>query len=204
MMPTRPGLWLPLMLACCGCASAPVSYYTLIPPPASSNTEAESTCCIIEIRNVRIPPQVDRAELVIRRSDEQFDLLSNDLWIAPLRDEVRGALLNDIHDKLPQRRSGDGERARKFVVFIDVSRFESEPAKYALIEAEWRVARADEPKSIAPVCKTLAQVPVTGGVSGLVQGYQQALSIVASSITVKLLDAQQGGALECPTPQPAG
>jgi uncharacterized lipoprotein YmbA len=180
-----------------------VSYYTLIPPAVASNAETANACCVIEIRSVRIPSQVDRSELVIRRSDEQFDVLSNDLWVAPLRDEVRGALLNDIRGKLPRGRSVRGERARKFVVFVDVSRFESEPARYALIEAEWRVEPAEGPKSAAPVCKTLAQVHVAGGVSGVVQGYQQAISTIASSITVTLLDAQQGGALDCPSPQPA-
>jgi hypothetical protein len=152
---------------------------------------------------VRIPSQVDRPELVIRRSDERFDVLSNELWIAPLREEVRTALLNDIRGKLPQGQSGRGEGARKFVVFVDVSRFESEPAKYSLIEAAWRIEPAEDPKSAAPVCKTLAQVPVAGGVSALVRGYQQALSTIASSITLELLDARQGGAPGCPTSQPA-
>jgi len=196
---------MPLILACCGCASAPVSYYTLIPPAASASAETSSACCVIEIRNVRIPSQVDRPELVIRRSDEQLVILSNDLWIAPLRDEVRGALLNDIRGKLNRAQSGAGERAHKFVVFVDVRRFESEPSQYALIEAEWRVEPEGSARSgsVAPVCKTLAEVRIAGGVSGVVQGYQRAMSTLASSITMKLLDMQQGGALECPAPQPA-
>jgi uncharacterized lipoprotein YmbA len=159
---------------------------------------------VVEIRNVRIPSQVDRPELVTRRSGEQLDVLSNDLWISPLRDEIREALLADVRGTLSQRRSDPAQRAQKFLVFVDISRFESEPAKYALIEAAWRVERAADPKSASPVCKTLAQVPIAGGVSGLVQGYQQAISTVASSITVKLLDAQPGEALQCPAPQPAG
>jgi uncharacterized lipoprotein YmbA len=163
-----------------------------------------NSCCDVEIRNVRIPSQVDRTELVIRRSDEQFDVLSNDLWISPLRDEIREALLNDVRGNLPQRHAGLEERAQKFVVFVDVSRFESEPAKYALIEAQWRVERPEDPKSVSPVCKTVAQVHIAGGVSGLVQGYQRAISTIAASITSKLLDIQQGGAPGCPAPQPAG
>jgi uncharacterized lipoprotein YmbA len=191
----------PLALACCGCASAPVSFYTLIPRTVASNTVGMNTCCVIEIRNLRIPPQVDRPELVIRRSDEQFDVLSNDLWIAPLRDEIRSALLDDIRGKLSQG-SREERAAQKFLVFVDISRFESVPAKYALIEAQWRMERAETPKVDAPVCNTRAQVPIAGGVSGVIQGYQQAISTLASSIAVKLLDAQQGGALECPAPQP--
>jgi uncharacterized lipoprotein YmbA len=187
-----------LALACCGCASAPVSYYTLIPQATASNTVTVTTCCIIEIRNMRIPPQVDRPELVIRRSDAQFDVLSNDLWIAPLRDEIRSALLDDIRGKLSQGPPGGEERAEKFLIFVDISRFESVPAKYALIEAEWRVERAEAPKSPAPVCRTRAQVPIAGGVSGLMQGYRQAIATLASSIAVQLLDAQRGGALDCP------
>lgn len=204
MMRARLRVLMASTIACCGCASAPVSYYTLVPPAASPDAQTASACCVVEIRNVRIPPQVDRPELVIRRSAEQFDILSNDLWISPLRDEIREALLNDIRAKIPARQAGPAERARKVVLWVDVSRFESEPARYALIETEWRVERAEDAKSASPVCKTVAEVPITGGVPGLVRGYQQAISTVASSITSKLLDAQQGAALECPTPQPPG
>jgi hypothetical protein len=152
---------------------------------------------------VRIPSEVDRPELVIRRSDEQLTVLSNDLWLAPLHEEVRSALLNDIRGKLPRVPPGRGVSAHKFVVFVDVRRFESEPAKYALIEAEWRIAPAEAPKSAAPVCRTLVQVPIAGGVSGLVRGYQQAISKVASSITLNVLAAEKGGLLGCLSSQPA-
>jgi uncharacterized protein len=191
-----------LALACAGCASAPVSYFTLIPAAASSNAESGKTCCIVEIRSVRIPSAVDRSELVIRQSDAQLAVLSNDLWVAPLRDEVRSALLNDIRGKLPQAQSGPAVSPRKFVVFVDVSRFESQAASYALIEAEWRVEPADAAKSAAPVCKALVQVSVAGGVSGLVRGYQQAISRLASNITLNVVAADEGGAVECPAPPP--
>ena len=198
MTPAHLGFRVAATLACCGCASAPVSYYTLIPSAASSNAEPANACCVIEIRSVRIPSEVDRPELVIRRSDEQLTVLSNDLWVAPLRDEVRSALLNNIRGKLPQAQPDRRAGARKFVVFVDVRRFESEPASYALIGAEWRVEPAEALKSAAPICKTIAQVNVAGGVSGVVQGYQQAISRVASSITMYLLAAKEGGGPECP------
>jgi uncharacterized lipoprotein YmbA len=201
MTPARLGFWVSLTLACCGCASAPVSYYTLIPPAPAASAATASGCCVIEIRNVRVPVQVDRPELVIRRSDEQFDVLSNHLWIAPLRDELRGALLDDIRGRLSQGQPGREAKAQKYLVFVDITRFESEPAKYALIEAQWRVERAGGPKFTAPVCKTRAQIPVAGGLSAVVRGYQQGVSTVASGIAKKVFDAEQGGVLECPPSQ---
>jgi uncharacterized protein len=197
MNPVRLSLLIPLTLACCGCASAPVSYYTLIPPAPASNAAPSGSCCVVEIRSVRIPTEVDRQEIVTRRSDQQLTVLSNELWVAPLSEEVRSALLIDIRGELPDAQSGQGTSARKFVVFVDVTRFESEPSQYALIEAEWRVEPADALKSTAPVCKTRAQVTVAGGVSGLVQGYQQAMLKVASSIAASVLAAEQGGSIEC-------
>jgi hypothetical protein len=164
----------------------------------SSGAAPASPCCIVEIRSVRIPSQVDRPELVVRRSDEQVIILSNDLWVAPLDEEVRSALLNDIQRRLPQVRPGGGSSAHKFVVFVDVSRFESESGKYALIEAEWRVEPSAAPKAGAPVCKTLVRVDISGGVSGVVQGYQEAIAKVASGITLNVVSAEADGALECP------
>jgi uncharacterized lipoprotein YmbA len=194
---------IPFALICGGCSSVPVKYYTLIPPAASSSEAPVSACCRVELRSVRIPSAVDRQELVIRRSDEQLTVLSNDLWVAPLSEEVRSALLNDIEEHLPPAQPGQGMSTPKFVIFVDVIRFEAEPAKRALIEAEWRVEPAGAAKSSAPICKALAQVEVAEGISGLVQGYQHAISKVASSITLNVVAAEQGGRFECPSSQPA-
>jgi uncharacterized protein len=199
MMSPRHRVWFPLILACSGCASAPVNYYTLLTPPTSPHAERPNTCCVVEIRSVRIPAEVDRPELVVRRSDEQVAVLSNDLWIAPLRDEVRSAILNDIREKLPLEPTLQGTNLRTFVISLDITRFESQPARYALIEAEWRVVSADGPKRATPMCKTFAQVDVEAGVSGLVQGYQKAISRVASSVTISVLAAEQGTEVQCPS-----
>jgi hypothetical protein len=187
-----------VMLTIWGCASAPVRYYTLIPRTDSSNAALANTCCDVEIRSVRIPAEVDRPELVTRQSNEQVAVLSNDLWIAPLRDEVRNALLNDIRVNLRQAQPTVTAGIKRYVVFIDVSRFESAPANYALIQAQWRVAAAAAPKSEVQPCTTTAQVDIAGGVSGMVLGYQQAISRVASGITGKLLSAADGSDYQCP------
>lgn len=150
------------------------------------------------MRSVRIPLEVDRPELVIRQSNEQVAVLGNDLWIAPLRDEVRNALLNDIRVNLRQAQPGRTAGIKRYVVFVDVSRFESAPANYALIQAQWRVAALAAPKSEAQSCTTTAQVNIGGGVSGMVLGYQEAISRVASGITGKLLSAADGGDYQCP------
>jgi uncharacterized lipoprotein YmbA len=188
-----------VMLTICGCASAPVRYYTLIPLAESSTAAPANACCDVEIRSLRIPSGVNRPELVTRQSNEQVAVLSNDLWIAPLRDEVRNALLNDIRVNLLQAKPGRSASTKRYVVFIDVSRFESSPANYALIQAQWRVTALAAPKSEVQLCTTTAQVNIAGGVSEMVLGYQQAISKVASGITAKLLSAADGGDYQCPT-----
>ena len=187
-----------VILTICGCASVPVRYYTLLPLAASPNATPANACCDVEIRSLRIPSEVNRPELVTRQSNEQVAVLSNDLWIAPLRDEVRNALLNDIRENLRQAKLGLPADIKRYVVFIDVSRFESAPANYALIQAQWRVAAAAAPKSEVQPCTTTAQVDIAGGVSGMVLGYQQAISRVASGITGKLLSAADGSDYQCP------
>ncbi len=208
-------------LLCGGCASAPVNYYTLVPPISSSRAVPAAGCCSVEIKRVRIPAEVDRPELVTRRSGQQLTVLGNDLWLAPLRDEIRSGLMSRIDDRLaesvpagsaPAEPASPGSalsappaRSRKFLVFVDVDRFESEPARYALVQADWRVESIDSAKGTAPTCETTAQVDVQSGVSALVLGHQQAIAQVADQIARYILDAERTGAPHCAagvTPNP--
>ncbi len=192
--------WLNPILAsvlCGGCASAPVNYYTLEPPVSASKAIGGADCCRVEIRSVRIPVEVDRPELVVRRGGQQLTVLGNDEWAAPLRDEIRSGLKNEIDRKLAESGpAGPPSKKQKFLVLVDIRRFESEPARYALVQADWRVEQAGAPKVAAPTCETTARVEVESGVSALVRGHQQAITQIADQIASYVFDAEHAAGAE--------
>lgn len=157
------------------CSSAPVRYYTLVPPMAASSGLAAAECCNVRLRRVTVPPGIDRPELVTRSSDDEAVVLSNSVWLAPLRDEIRAALADEIHFKLS---AGVPES----IVDISVTRFEALPGQYIVVAARWSITRVGSPKAAPLSCETTERIAVDSGVPALVQGFQRALAMIADEI----------------------
>jgi hypothetical protein len=154
----------------------------------------------VQIRRIRIPPQVDRPELVTRSGEGQAIVLSNSTWLAPLRDEIQGALTSEINLKLREAAIEPAALVPAPVIFVTVSRFESVPAQYVVVTAIWRIQRADLPKAALLNCEATARVTITSGVSALVQGYQQALVTIADRIALDIPRAGRSTDQRCEMP----
>ena len=177
-------------LLCCGCASAPIHYYTLTPPIPVSEQNTAVSCCKVQIKRVLIPPEVDRPELIERSGDYQAVVLSNETWLAPLRDEIRSALSSGINLKLSQAGTTEKSGRQIYSVLVDVTRFESVPGQYALVEADWRVQVA-APTAASPLYnKTTARITIGPGLPASVRGYQQAIGQIADEIALAILNTE--------------
>jgi uncharacterized lipoprotein YmbA len=62
-----------------GCTSAPIRYYTLIPPPDMPSLAPQATLAI-DVRVVHIPPELNRPELTVRTGPTETTLLDNEQW----------------------------------------------------------------------------------------------------------------------------
>lgn len=146
---------------------------------------------------MRIPAEVDRAELVARQSDSELVVLDNEAWISPLRDEIKSALLNEIRLRLSGGKA-DAAAPQKITVRINVQHFESVPGSYALVQVAWRLTLSLPPKELTCDCQTTAKIEVAPGIPALIRGHQQALAKVGDQIAVSILELQQGGNPACP------
>ncbi len=182
------------------CASAPMHYYTLLPPVAGTPTSAVAPIAF-EVLPVSVPAQVDQPQLVVREGGQSVALLEGHRWIAPLADEVRGALAADLARELPGRNvAGMPVGAQPLLqVTLDLRRFESQPGSYALIEGAWsvRLLHGTKPGSVA--CTSRIRESVGPGYDALVQGHQHALAELAAQIAgaARVLAADQGAS--CPS-----
>ncbi|WP_017463259.1 PqiC family protein [Dyella ginsengisoli] len=187
------------VLALGACASAPTHYYTLV-PPASAAPEQGGSGPAFELLPVSIPAQDDQPQLVVRQGGQGVALLQGERWIAPLADEIRGALSADLAGALGRPDVSGLAHADEPVVRIkvDVRRFDSQPGGHALLEAGWSLRLIDgDSTSRSLACASTFNQPVGSGYDALVQGHQQALGRLAGQIAQAARDLAAGKA-RCP------
>ena len=194
------------LLALAACASAPLHYYTLVPPAgdtAISSNAPYGASLPFELLPVTVPAQVDQPQLVVRQGDQGIALLDGERWIAPLGDELRSALSADLtHQLHSEDVSALPSNSKPLLrIKLDVRRFDSLPGSYALIEGTWsmRVMHGANEQSGTIACTSRISETVGPGYSALVQGHQRAMARLAAQIAgaARLLSSGQTGS--CPS-----
>lgn len=191
-----------LTLALGACASAPVHYYTLIAPATDGGAPTETTAPIqFELLAVGVPAQVDQPQLVVRQGEQGVAILQGERWIAPLGDEVRGALSADLARDLHARDvTGLPDNGRPLLrIKLDLRRFDSQPGAYALIDAAWSLRLPNSANSTSLVCNTRVSESVGSGYDALVQGHQRALAQLAGQIAAAARPFIAGQGTVCPS-----
>lgn len=187
-----------LALALAACASAPMHYYTLIAPAAAGKRAAAPAPFQFELPPVRVPAQVDQPQLVVRQGGQGIAMLGGERWIAPLADEVRGALSADLAQALHTQDvtglpAGSEPRLR---ITVDLRRFDSAPGDYALIGAGWSLHALQGGGTLT--CTSQIREPVGPGYGALVQGHQRALARLAAQIAQAAGPLAAGQHSACP------
>jgi uncharacterized protein len=88
-----------LMLGACG-SSPKTHYYTLAPVPAAQQ-HARSIAAPVTVAAVRVPPALDRSEMVRATGANTVEIREQDRWTAPLGDMVRRVLSEDLAARMP-------------------------------------------------------------------------------------------------------
>ena len=188
-------------LALGACGSAPMHYYTLVPPagePAGAATPVVGGFQF-ELLPVSVPAQVDQPQLVVRQGGQGVVVLQGERWIAPLGDELRGALSADLaRDFRAQDVSGLPSQGKSTVrIKLDVRRFDSVPGSYAYLDAAWSLRSLKGGEALA--CTSRISEPVGAGYDTLVQGHQQAVARLAGQIGAAASAMASGQTLNCPS-----
>lgn len=191
-------------LALAACASAPLHYYTLIAPAgewaSGPIAPADSPSLPFELLPVGVPAQVDQPQLVVRQGGQGIVPVGSERWIAPLGDEVRGALSADLARELrSQDVSGmPGNDKPVLRIKLDLRRFDSAPGSYALIEGAWSVRLLHGNHSAVLACTSRVSESVGPGYDALVQGHQRALGELAGQIAATARALGSGQTPACP------
>ena len=188
-----------LAMALAACASAPMHYYTLMAPAAAGAAPATAPAPFgFALLPVGIPAQADQPQMVVRQGGQGVAVLDGRRWIAPLGDEVRGALSADLsRDMGAQDVSGLPAGDKPVLrIKVDLRRFESVPGQYALIDAAWSVHALQGDTILA--CTSRIRENVGEGFDALVAGHQQALAALATRIAAVAPAVAGGHVPTCP------
>ena len=128
-----------------GCGTAPQTrLHSLMPAPAATAAAVVVTAPepqAWELLSVAVPAQVDQPQWLVRRADDSLVALEFERWVAPLTDEIRGALMQHISAALvsaPLRPSAVGARFR---ISVDVTRLDAAIGRTSRWEAAWAMQR---------------------------------------------------------------
>lgn len=175
------------------CRGAGPSHYTLVAPPDDSAALPTGELQL-DILAVDVPPEVDRAEMVVREGRGTLTPVEARSWISPLPLEIRRAFSNELSQELGARdvaglTPADG--IPTFRIKLAVHRFESALGKRALIEA---VSTIREAAGDAPglVCSyRVSEVPAAG-YAGLAEAHQRALATIAKQVAASVRSLRAG------------
>jgi uncharacterized lipoprotein YmbA len=140
---------LPCLLGCsllvaCG-TSPPQRYYTLQPValPAGTATTgpASANQIAVRIQPVVIPPELDRVELVSRGGPYRVHIADSDRWAAPLDDQIRRTLSEDLAARLPANLVADpnepGTQEPRRLLSVALIEFYADGECGATLRADW-------------------------------------------------------------------
>jgi len=183
-----------------GCAaSKPERFHSLLAselaPPAAA---AGSTAIVVDMLPVSVPPMVDQPQWVLRAADDSLQVLEQERWAAPLRDELRTALLEQLVARwgAVDARSLPQAGPNVWQLRVDVQRFESVPGREARIESSWSVL---PPRNAAALtCRSTVRESVSdASVLGLAAAHRRGVARLADEIGKRLSPMQRGESVSC-------
>ncbi len=207
---THPGPAMALAAACAllaGCAAPVVTrFHTLMPAPTALTADAPLPSAgpvaeIWEVLPVSVPVQVDQPPWVVRLPDDSLAVLEHERWIAPLADELRAALAEQLRQTLPPAAMGVAAAAPRWRVAVDVLRFESLPGRLARLDAQWLLRSSQG--STALRCQASLSQAAPGGYTALAAAHRAAVAQLGLTIAAALVALERGDSPTCLRSQPA-
>jgi uncharacterized lipoprotein YmbA len=192
-----------VMVAClvgsgCSTPRLPERFHTLLPSERSAAAPAANPL-YVDVAAVSVPAQVYHAQWVVRQADDSLLMLEQDRWAAPLRDELRAAIV----DRLTARWAAVDVRGlaqpapATWRVRVDVQRFESVPGNGVRLEASWSLASSQRGASTVVCRSALSEAVVEASVPALAAAHRRAVARLADEIGQRLQASHAGQQPSC-------
>lgn len=198
-MKTTLALLLALLLAACA-NRQPTEFHTLL-SPAEAQPAAPVSGLRFRIESpVRVPPQVDQPQIVLRRPDGSLQALEEQRWVAPLADEWRDALADALARRLGAldvSRMAAPPGPAPYVLQLELQRFDSVAGGSVQQQAQWSVR---PPGAAAPalVCLTTVSEAAGSDVASVAAAHRRATARLAQALAATIRSLHEGRPAACP------
>ncbi len=191
-------LALAIAVAISGCASQgpAVHLHSLMPADVPPRAKDAQTVGLPVVIDVRLPARVDQPQWLISLPDGSLQSLEQERWAAPLHDEIRQSLLEQLApSSIVDAALISG--AKPVRVVVDYRRFDSIPGVEARIEGAWTVSSA---AGVTPVarCQWLYREPATSAMQSLAAAHRKATARLADALAREIVAASSNQPLACP------
>lgn len=200
---------LPYLLGCslmvaCG-SSPPQRYYTLqpvaVPAGGAAMDVSPANQITVRIEPVVIPPELDRVELVSRGGPYRLHIADTDRWAAPLDDQIRRTLNDDLAARLPAHLVADPNepptQEPRRLLSVAIVEFYADDECGATLRADWTL-RGPKSESLhgSEQIKTHDAVSCAAGTpAALAAAMSTALGAFSERLAAVIL-AQQAASIE--------
>jgi hypothetical protein len=177
-----------------------MTYYTLTPTDRSQTTAqsgSPATQAVLVLHS--LPAGIDTTQILIRTDDTRLQVEEGGRWVAPLGEELRGALIDALRHQygiivLDSARHNDGPVPR---VDLTVRKFDIVSGSSVTLAVDWTLsARAHEPNSSLS-CQAEFRETSTATVSGVVAAGQTAVLKLSRALGAALEASSKGVAPNC-------
>ncbi len=171
------------------CSAAPPRFHSLLSTPLKAGAPALAW----QIGPVAIPAQADQPQFVLRRADGSYAVLEQERWVAPLQDELREALAEQLATRLGPPGQPPAAGRADWRVTVDVQRFDAAPGRATLV-ALWRAQGG----SRALRCTARLEQAVAEGVPALAEGQRRNVQALGAAVAGALSELDAGRMPACP------
>ena len=184
----------------CGCQSAPITYYTLTPEDRSGTTAESGRPAVKAILAIRsLPAGIDTTQILIRTDDTRFRVEEGGRWVAPLGDELRGALVDALRHQygiivLDSARHDDGPVPR---IDLTVRKFDVAEGSSIMLAVDWMLSNPGHEPSSSLSCQAEFTQTSAGTISGVVAAGQAAVLKLSRSLGAAIEASSRGAMPIC-------
>jgi uncharacterized lipoprotein YmbA len=188
------------IVAVCGCRSAPINYYTLTPADRSGTTAESGRPAIKAILVLRsLPAGIDTTQILIRTDDTRFRVEEGGRWVAPLGDELRGALVDALRHQygiivLDSARHNDAPVPR---IDLTVRKFDVAEGSSITLAVDWALSNPGHEPSSSLSCQAEFRETSAGTVSAAVVAGQAAVLKLSHALGAAIEASSNGATPIC-------
>jgi uncharacterized lipoprotein YmbA len=184
----------------CGCRSTPITYYTLTPLDRSGKTAESGRPAVKAILVLRsLPAGIDTTQILIRTDDTRFRVEEGGRWVAPLGDELRGALVDALRRQygiivVDSARHNDAPVSR---IDLTVRKFVVAEGSSITLAVDWELSNPGHQPSSSLSCQAELTETSVGAVAAAVAAGQAAVLKLSRALGAAIEASSNGATPTC-------